>query len=49
MDRKRKEYRVFRQLVQMIPGFEERLMTGSEEDVLHFADLVCLISKSIGA
>jgi hypothetical protein len=34
---------VFQQLLQMVPGLEERLMEGSDENVLHLAELVCCI------
>jgi len=34
------EHRVFQQLLQMIPGLEERLMEGSDENVLHIAELI---------
>jgi hypothetical protein len=38
--RERREHIVFKQLLQMIPGLQERLVNGSEEDLLHVADLV---------
>jgi len=38
--RERREHRVFQQLLQMIPGLEDRLMSGSADDVVHIADLV---------
>jgi hypothetical protein len=38
--RERREQNVFTSLLKMIPGLEERLMTGSEEEILHIADLV---------
>lgn len=38
--RERREHRIFRTLLQMIPGIEERLMEGSDEDVVHVAELV---------
>lgn len=41
--RERREHEVFKQLLQITPGLEERLMTGSEEEVLHICDLVCPI------
>jgi hypothetical protein len=40
VNRERREHRVFRLLLQMIPGMEDRLMEGSEEDVAHMAELV---------
>jgi hypothetical protein len=39
--RERREHQVFRTLLQMIPGMEDRLMEGSEEDIVHIAELVC--------
>jgi hypothetical protein len=39
--RERREHRIFQALLQMIPGLEERLMEGSNEDVIHIAELVC--------
>jgi hypothetical protein len=40
--RERREHRVFRLLLQMVPGLEERLMEGSEEDLIHVAEMVKL-------
>ena len=40
VDRERKEYAVFRELLRMIPGLEARLMESSEEQVVNVADLV---------
>lgn len=39
--RERREHRVFRQLLQMIPGLEQRLVSGSNEDIIHIGELVC--------
>jgi len=36
----RREYRVYRQLLDMIAGLEDRLMTGSDEEITHVADLI---------
>ncbi|KAF8240435.1 hypothetical protein L208DRAFT_1539586 [Tricholoma matsutake] len=36
----RREYWVYRLLLQMVPGLEEHLLSGSEEEILHVADLV---------
>ncbi|KAH7917879.1 hypothetical protein BV22DRAFT_972081, partial [Leucogyrophana mollusca] len=36
----RREHRVFRSLLQMVPGLEERLMTGDAEDAVVIAELV---------
>lgn len=38
--REQREHRVFQQLLDMIPGLEDRLMDGSNEDHAHIADLV---------
>lgn len=38
--RQRREHRVFEALLQMIPGLEDRLMNGSEEDIVAVAELV---------
>jgi hypothetical protein len=38
--RERREHRVFQQLLQMVPGLEERLLEGSDEDVIHIGELV---------
>lgn len=40
LTREQREHRVFQLLLQMIPGLEERLVEGSEENVLHIAELV---------
>jgi hypothetical protein len=40
--RERREHRVFRVLLDMISGLEQRLVDGSEEDAVHVASLVCL-------
>lgn len=38
--RERKEHRVFDQLLQMVPGLEDRLLNGSDEEVGRVAELV---------
>jgi hypothetical protein len=38
--RERREHRVFRTLLNMVPGLEERLVQGTEEEVRMIADLV---------
>ena len=38
--RERREHRIFQVLLQMVPGLEARLLEGSDEDILHVADLV---------
>jgi hypothetical protein len=40
ISRERREHRVFRQLLLLIPGLEERLMEGSDENFAHIAELV---------
>lgn len=34
------EHRVFTSILQMIPGLEDRLLEGSNEDILHVGELV---------
>jgi hypothetical protein len=41
--RERREHKVYQALLASIPGLEERLMTGSEEEVGSVAELVCLV------
>ncbi|KAF8836372.1 hypothetical protein BDN67DRAFT_992145 [Paxillus ammoniavirescens] len=36
----RREYTVFHELLRMIPGLEAKLMTASDEEVIHLADLI---------
>jgi len=36
----RREYGVYRLLLQIIPGLEECLLNGSEEEIMHIADLI---------
>ena len=36
----REEHQVFQRLIQMVPGLEDRLVEGSDEDVAHIAELV---------
>jgi hypothetical protein len=38
--RERREHRVFRHMLQAIPGLEARLIGGSEEEVVFIADMV---------
>ena len=45
--RQRREHRVFMLLLQMVPGLEERLVEGSEENVLHVAELVRFSTNNI--
>lgn len=42
-NREQREHRVFQQLLQMVPGFEKRLLEGSDENVLNLAELVGFI------
>lgn len=39
-NRERREHRVFQRLLEMVPGLEERLVEGSDENVVHIAELV---------
>jgi hypothetical protein len=39
LSRQRREHRVFGTLLQMVPGLEERLMEGSEDDVVAIAEM----------
>jgi hypothetical protein len=41
LSRQRQEYRVFPQLLKMVPRITERLMESSEEECMMIADLVC--------
>jgi hypothetical protein len=41
--RQKREYGIYKQLMKMVPGLEERLLEGSEEEILHIADMVCLL------
>jgi hypothetical protein len=45
--RERWEHCVFRVLLNMILGLEQRLMDGSKEDAVHIASLVCLPGVSL--
>lgn len=40
LDRERREHKVFQALLNMIPGLEERIMTGSSEEIRMIGDLV---------
>ena len=40
IDREQQEHRVFNLLAQMIPGIEDRLVEGTDEDMAHMVDLV---------
>jgi hypothetical protein len=40
--RQRREYRVYRHLLEMVPGLEARLLEGSEEEMMHVADMVAI-------
>ena len=42
LPRERREHRVFEALLLMVPGLEQRLMDGNEEDVVEVAEMVCL-------
>lgn len=38
--RERREHRIFKHLLRMVPGLEDRVMEGSDEDFVHIAELV---------
>jgi hypothetical protein len=40
--RERREHRVFWVLLQMVPRLEEHLVEGSDEDIVHIAELICV-------
>ena len=40
LHRERRELRVFRKLLGMIPEFEDRLMSSSEEEIIAIASMV---------
>lgn len=40
LDREHREHKVYLRLMQMIPGLEERLINGTDEYILHIAELV---------
>jgi hypothetical protein len=44
-NRQRREHRVFEALLQMVPGLEERLLSGSEENIVNIAEMVGLLKK----
>jgi hypothetical protein len=39
--RERREHRVFKQLLLMVPALEECLLGGSNKDVVHIGEMVC--------
>jgi hypothetical protein len=39
-NRERREHHIFQRLLEMIPGLEDRLVEGSNEGVVHIAELV---------
>ena len=46
--RERREHRIFQELLKSVPGLEEHLLQGLEEEVDTIADLVnCLIVRCI--
>ena len=45
--RQRREHRVFSMLLQMVPGLENRLMNGEDEDVVSIAEMVRSIYSGI--
>jgi len=40
--RERQEHRIFKALLLLVPGLEERLMQSSNEGVIYIAELVCV-------
>jgi hypothetical protein len=42
-----REHLIFEQLLQSVPGLEEKLVGGSDEHVRHVADLVRCLFRSI--
>lgn len=45
--REQKEHQIFKQLLQLVPDLEPRLIEGSYEDIRHVAELVCVYSISV--
>jgi hypothetical protein len=45
MFRERREHAVFKKLLQSVPGLEERLMVGSDEEIQHITDMVGRIQR----
>lgn len=45
--RERHEFRVFKDLLRMVPGLEERLIEGNEEDAQRIAESVSAVSVSV--
>lgn len=44
LNRERREHQVFQALLHLVPGLEDRLMnSGEEKDVMHLAELVCIL------
>jgi hypothetical protein len=43
--RQNREYKVYRELLRIIPSLEERSLSGSEEEALHIANLVHLCTS----
>jgi len=41
VSRERREHRVFKGLLEMVPGLEERIMNGMEDQIAHIVDMVC--------
>ena len=45
--RDRREHRIFKQLLQMVPGLEQRLMNSPEEELVLVADLVRFVHHRV--
>ena len=43
--RERREYAIFKELMKLVPKLQERIIMGSEEEVIIVADLVSIISQ----
>lgn len=41
----RREYAIFKELMKLVPKLQERIIMGSEEEVIIVADLVSIISQ----
>jgi len=47
--REQREHRVFQQLLHTVPGLEERILNGFDEEIVHIADLVSISSTALSA
>ena len=44
--RQRREHCVFQQLLQMVPGLEERIMSGNDGQIMEVAEHVCQVHRN---